>query len=171
MAVSLHDVTLAFSNFWLDVVCQHYWRATKKTSHTLSRWHWTISIDAFLLKIAELLLICIFLVCHAFFGFEIFWAKADDNCESTNILTCRTHYSYRRISYDFSVDVLRLPRIFTMYVGHLLLRIRRHVLFKSSICCWRQWGRDFLYDWAPLLQRQGTFPEIGICHANGCAVD
>ena len=38
--------------------------------------------------------------------------------------------SYRRISYDFSVDVLRLPRIFTMYVGHLLLRIRRHVLFQ-----------------------------------------
>ena len=46
--------------------------------------------------------------------------------------------SYRRISYGFSVDVLRLPRIFTMYVGHLLLRIRRPVLFQSSICCWRQ---------------------------------
>jgi hypothetical protein len=39
---------------------------------------------------------------------------------------------------SYSVDVLRLPRIFTMYVGHLLLRIRRHVLFQSSICCWRQ---------------------------------
>ena len=39
---------------------------------------------------------------------------------------------------SYSIDVLRLPRIFTMYVGHLLLRIRRHVLFQSSICCWRQ---------------------------------